>query len=172
VDTASFQCIDGDDQSGDFCSGSDDFWVLRRKGVELPFKELMDSDTTSSSVEECELSCQRNCSCWGAVYNNATGFCYTLNYPIQTLVGVGDESKVGYFKVRTKRSWHKKMKVGIRVLGAVIVVLTGVVLGYGGYKIWNRRRRGPKRVLEEKTEVSSGPYKNLGSASFKSIEMF
>lgn len=172
VDTASFQCIDGDDQSGDFCSGSDDFWVLRRKGVELPFKELMDSDTTSSSVEECELSCQRNCSCWGAVYNNATGFCYPLNYPIQTLVGVGDESKVGYFKVRTKRSWHKKMKVGIRVLGAVIVVLTGVVLGYGGYKIWNRRRRGPKRVLEEKTEVSSGPYKNLGSASFKSIEMF
>ncbi|KAJ6727477.1 hypothetical protein OIU79_005379 [Salix purpurea] len=93
-----FSALTGDDQSGDFCSGSDDFWAIRRKGVELPFKELMGSDTKSSSVEECELSCHGNCSCWGAVYNNVTGFCYLVDYPIQTLVGVGDESKIGYFK--------------------------------------------------------------------------
>ncbi|CAK7325206.1 unnamed protein product [Dovyalis caffra] len=162
VNTGSFQCIDGGDQSGDFCSRNDDFWILRRKGVELPFKELMSSDTTSSSLEECELSCQNNCSCWGSVYNNATGFCYFVDYPIQTLVGVGDESKVGFFKVRTKREGHKKMKVGIRVLGTVILVLVGVLLGYGVYRIWNRRRRGTKRILEETTEVSPGPYKDLG----------
>ncbi|KAJ6767604.1 hypothetical protein OIU74_021465 [Salix koriyanagi] len=167
----SFQCIDGDDQSGDFCSGSDDFWAIRRKGVELPFKELMGSDTKSSSVEECELSCHGNCSCWGAVYNNVTGFCYLVDYPIQTLVGVGDESKIGYFKVRATRDGHKKMKAGIRVIGVVILALTGAVIGYAGYKIWNRRRAWPKRVLEENAEVSPGPYKNLGSASFKSIEM-
>uniref|UniRef100_A0A6N2LPU1 Apple domain-containing protein n=1 Tax=Salix viminalis TaxID=40686 RepID=A0A6N2LPU1_SALVM len=171
VDTGSFQCIDGDDQSGDFCSGSDDFWAIRRIGVELPFKELMGSDTKSSSVEECELSCHGNCSCWGAVYNNVTGFCYLVDYPIQTLVGVGDESKIGYFKVRATRGGHKKMKAGMRVLGAVILTLTGAVLGYAGYKIWNRRRTWPKRVLEENAEVSPGPYKNLGSASFKSIQM-
>ncbi|KAJ4705138.1 PAN domain-containing protein [Melia azedarach] len=157
--------------SGNFClQDKASFWVLRRKGVELPFKELIRYEMTSF-LEECEDKCEKNCSCWGAVYNNASGFCYMLDYPIQTLLGVGDESKVGYFKVR-EGAGKKKMDVGfgvgIGILSGSIVISIGVIL-FESYKIW-RRRRG---VLgsEEEDGVLPGPYKNLGSASFRSIEM-
>ncbi|KAF2289759.1 hypothetical protein GH714_038500 [Hevea brasiliensis] len=122
-------------QSGDLCSNGEtktknDFRVLRRKGVDLPFKELMGYKTVSS-LEHCEGLCENNCSCWGAVYNNASGFCYLVDYPIRTLLAVGDETKAG---------------------------------------IW-KRRRGVKRILVEEDGISPGPYKDLGSASFRSIEM-
>uniref|UniRef100_A0A2N9FSK6 Apple domain-containing protein n=1 Tax=Fagus sylvatica TaxID=28930 RepID=A0A2N9FSK6_FAGSY len=87
---------------GDFCGEQvvkDNYYAFTRKGVEVPFKELMYYETTSS-FGECEGMCENNCSYWGAVYNNGSGFCFLMDYPIQTLVSVGDESKVGYFKVR------------------------------------------------------------------------
>ncbi|GAV80036.1 B_lectin domain-containing protein, partial [Cephalotus follicularis] len=164
--------------SGDFCSEEDvesEYWVLTRKGVELPFKELMRYEM-ASSLELCEGFCAKNCSCWGTVYNNASGFCYIVDYPIQTLVGVGDDSKVGYFKVR-KGSGKKRVDVGFRIgigigiglLCGAIVILIGVV-GFTSRRIW-RRQRGVNGFLEEDCGASPGPYKDLGSASFKSIEI-
>ncbi|XP_031270922.1 PAN domain-containing protein At5g03700 [Pistacia vera] len=171
TDYSSGSCFEST-SSGDFCSeGEDDYWVLRRKGVELPFKELMRYEMTSY-LEQCEDICEKNCSCWGAVFNNGSGFCYILDYPIQTLLGVGDESKMGYFKVR-EGAGKKKMDVGfgvgIGVLCGAIVVLIGAI-SFGSCKIW-MRRRGVKQILEDEDGISPGPYKDLASASFRSIEM-
>ena len=58
--------------TGDFCGEQvikDNYWAFTRKGVEVPFRELMYYETTSS-YGECEGMCENNCSCWGAVYNN------------------------------------------------------------------------------------------------------
>ncbi|KAE8690060.1 Fructose-bisphosphate aldolase cytoplasmic isozyme [Hibiscus syriacus] len=71
-----------------------DVKVLRRGGVDVPFKDQTTYETTPS-LEECENTCEKNCSCYGAVYNNASGFCYILNYPVQTLLGTGDDTKTG-----------------------------------------------------------------------------
>ncbi|XP_062166369.1 PAN domain-containing protein At5g03700 [Alnus glutinosa] len=158
-------------ETGNFCGEKvvkDNFKALTRSGVELPYKQLMQYETTSS-LEQCEGLCENNCSCWGVVYNNASGFCYVLDYPIQTLVAVGDESKVGYFKVREgagKRKRNAGVVFAYAVVGGVIVVLIGII-GFWTYRTWWRR----KRNQEEEGDFSPGPYKNLGSASFKSIEM-
>ncbi|XP_015580493.2 PAN domain-containing protein At5g03700 [Ricinus communis] len=166
--------------TANFCNGisggaedrryKNDLSVLRRRGVELPFKELMSYKTTSS-LEECEGICQSNCSCWGAVYNNGSGFCYFVDYPIQTVVGVGDESKVGYFKMWKGQKKKKEVGVGIGVgiLSGAILILIGAI-GFGVFRMW-KRRRGVKGIFEEENGVSPGPYKDLGSASFRSIEM-
>ncbi|KAG4913496.1 hypothetical protein JHK82_054081 [Glycine max] len=162
----------GGESSGDLCSSEgiggskSSYWVLRRTGVEAPHKELVRHLTTSSRAD-CEGLCQNNCSCWGALYSNATGFCYMLDYPIQTMVGTGDGSKVGYFKV--KKEERGKNRVWIRV-GVVVTVLVGVgviIVGTGFCVTRWRKRRGVK----EEEWGSPGPYKNLGSASFRFIEM-
>lgn len=178
-------CLDNSTEfSSGQCSGSyftdlcadpktqNDIKVLRRLGVELPFKELMMYETTPS-LKDCEDSCENNCTCFGAVYNNASGFCYILDYPIQTLLGVGDDSKVGYFKMKeeaSKKKVNAGLGVGIGLLGGAILCLIGAI-GFGSYKIW-KSRRGVNRILEEESGgVISGPYKDLASASFRSIEM-
>ena len=157
-------------ETGDFCgeqSVKDKYEVLTRNGVEVPFKELMQYETTSS-LGECEDLCENNCSCWGAVYNNASGFCFMLDYPIQTLVSVGDESNVGYFKVR-EGAGKKKNKavaiVGLIAGGGAILILIGIG-GFSTYRIWRKKTRE-----NDDDEVSPGPYKNLGSESSKSIEV-
>ncbi|KAB2631610.1 PAN domain-containing protein [Pyrus ussuriensis x Pyrus communis] len=164
-------------QTGDFCGSGwreiKNFRVLRRNGVELPYKELMEYKMMSS-YGECERTCERNCSCWGAVYNNGSGFCYLMDYPIQSLVGVADESKMGYFKVR-EGAGRKKINVGVGVgIGVVCVALlifVGVV-GVWRFRVWRRKRGGGgKRFMGQDGGASPGPYKDLGSASFRSIEM-
>lgn len=156
-------------ETGDFCDENvvgDNFWVLSRTGLELPFKELMQYEPTTTK-EECELLCENNCTCWGAVFNNASGFCYTVDYPIQTLVAIGDRTKIGYFKVRPvagKKKRNAGTAVGYAVGAVAAVALIGVV-GLWAYRTWR------KKIQEEDGEVSPGPYKNLGAASFKSIEM-
>ncbi|XVE96495.1 hypothetical protein REPUB_Repub02eG0227200 [Reevesia pubescens] len=169
------ECAGSGSYFNDLCTDpktQNDIKVLRRVGVEVPFKELMKYETMSS-LEECEGSCEKNCSCFGAVYNNASGFCYILDYPIQTLLGVGDDSKVGYFKMREnarKKKVNAGLGVGIGLLGGAIVCLIGAIW-FGSYKIL-KNRRGVNRILEEEAGgVLSGPYKDLGSASFRSIEM-
>lgn len=164
------------DGSGDLCGEKgiggtgESYRVLRRTGVDPPHKELLHHVTTSS-LAECEGFCEKNCSCWGALYYNATGFCYVLDYPVRTMLGTGDESKVGYFKVR-KGAARERNRVWVRV-GIVVAVLVGtVVLGVGfcGVMRW-RRRKGVNGILKEENGASPGPYRNLGSASFRSIEM-
>ncbi|KAJ9181439.1 hypothetical protein P3X46_009571 [Hevea brasiliensis] len=160
-------------QSGHLCSNGEaktkiDFRVLRRKGVDLPFKELMGYKTVSS-LEHCEGLCENNCSCWGAVYNNASGFCYLVDYPIRTLLAVGDETKAGYFKLRKATGRKMDVGVGVGILSGAMAILVGAI-GFGIYRIW-KRRRGVKRILVEEDGISPGPYKDLGSASFRSIEM-
>ncbi|KAJ8451208.1 hypothetical protein Cgig2_013980 [Carnegiea gigantea] len=153
-------CYPSQTEPGDLCEGKrSKSRVLRRTGVELPFKDLMLS-TETASYEECEKACDMNCTCWGAVYNNASGKCYTVDYPIQTILGAGDESKLGYFKV-WEGPGKKKMDMSLGI---------GVV-GFGGYKLWKRKSRVNSRYLEEDEIVAPGPYKDLGSSSFGSIEL-
>eukprot|EP00262_Sarcandra_glabra_P010375 TRINITY_DN25632_c0_g1_i1.p1 TRINITY_DN25632_c0_g1~~TRINITY_DN25632_c0_g1_i1.p1 ORF type:complete len:495 (+),score=30.40 TRINITY_DN25632_c0_g1_i1:21-1505(+) len=156
--------------SDDFCrEGSvNGFWVLRRKGVELPYKEWMGFEKMAS-LEECVGMCERNCSCFGAVYNNVSGYCYGVDYAIQTLVGVGDESQVGFFKVR--RAGGKKRKVGLGVgvglLVGMCVIFVGV-LAVGVHRVWRKKRRGFDGLMSE--GLSPGPYINLDERS-GSLEM-
>ncbi|KAK7337190.1 hypothetical protein VNO77_17752 [Canavalia gladiata] len=164
-------CLAGDDANsgGDLCGeriGGSSYWVLRRSGVEPSHKELL-GHVTTSSLAECEELCQNNCSCWGALYNNATGFCYVLDYPIQTMLGTGDGSKLGYFKVRKGEGGRSRIWVGVVV---AVLVLVGVIMvvGVGICVVRWKRRKG---VRGEEDGASPGPYKNLGSASFRSIEM-
>ncbi|KAM2890318.1 hypothetical protein COP2_008752 [Malus domestica] len=165
-------------QTGDFCGSGwreiKSFRVLRRNAVDLPYKELMEYKTMSS-YGECEGTCERNCSCWGVVYNNGSGFFYLMDYPIQSLVGVGDESKMGYFKVR-EGAGRKKINVGVGVgIGVVCVALlifVGVV-GVWRFRVWKRKRGGSggKRFMGQDGWASPDPYKVLGSTSFRSIEI-
>ncbi|XP_059669775.1 PAN domain-containing protein At5g03700 [Cornus florida] len=166
------RCVSPEDSYGDFCSSDDNkYVVLRRNGVELPYKELMRYEEMAS-LEACESACDINCTCWGVVYSNTSGFCYRIDYPIQTLVGVGDETKVGYFKMR-EGAGKEKVDVGLRtgiglLCGAVLVF--GGVVGFGLYKLW-RRKRGVSGYVEDDGGLGVGPYKGLGSASFSSIEL-
>lgn len=157
----------GNNNNGDLCGeemGGESYRVLRRSGVEPGHKELL-GHVTTSSLAECEGLCESNCSCWGALYNNQTGFCYVLDYPIQTMVGTGDGSKVGYFKVRKERN-RVRARVGV-VIG-VLTGVSGVIAGVGICMMKWKRRKG---LVKEDNGASPGPYKNLGSASFRSIEM-
>lgn len=163
--------------SGDLCSAgrfNEGFRVMRVNGVELPYKELMGYQTTQS-LEQCERICDSNCSCWGAVYNNASGFCYLLDYPIQTLMNVGDEGKIGYFKVSEGGHRTKGYKIGYGVgilIGVVLgLAFIGAILVFGFYCCWRSRRGVMGYLAEEENKVAPGQYKDLGSASFRSIEM-
>ncbi|KAI3696699.1 hypothetical protein L6452_29187 [Arctium lappa] len=152
----------------DFCRKK--YRVLRRKGVELANKEIM-AYTIMSSLEKCERACEEECTCWGAVYSNTSGFCYRIEYPIQTLVEVMDETKAGYFKVGEGAGEEKMgsgLWVGLGVLGGLVLLISGV----GGVVLYRRESRGVKGYEEEEgINGVVGPYKNLGSASFKSIEL-
>ena len=162
-------------ETGNLCSrieGQSKFRVLRREGIELPNKELMGYETTSS-LEQCEISCENNCSCWGAVFNNASGFCYRVDYPIRTVLGVGDETKVGYFKVREGTGKKAESRFGLVVwlLGATFLAFGGGAVGFGVYRAWTWRRKRANGLREDVGEVNPGPYKTLGAGSFRSIEI-
>ncbi|KAK6943985.1 S-locus glycoprotein domain [Dillenia turbinata] len=159
--------------SGDFCRNDgveNKFSVIRQNGVELLYKELM-GYVKMNSLEACETSCDKNCTCWGVVYNNASGFCYSIDYPIQTMVSNREETKYGYFKVSKSTNGSGKkvesgLEIGLVLLGATLLA----IFGFSGYQIWRRKRR-VKTLVEDENGVNPGPYKNLGSASFRSIEM-
>lgn len=162
---------DDGDGGGDLCSGGigeeNSYKILRKVGVEPPHKELLE-EVTTLSLTECEGLCEKNCKCWGALYNNQTGFCYVLDYPIGTMLGTGDESKVGYFKVR--KGARRRNRVGV-IVGIVVSVLVGIVVV--GVVIcvvrWKKRKGGMKE--EDENWALPGPYRNLGSESFRSVEM-
>ncbi|XP_062223195.1 PAN domain-containing protein At5g03700-like [Phragmites australis] len=154
------------------------YWAVRRQGVEPVNKELLGFERAASAVD-CEARCEHNCSCWGAVYSNGTGYCYLMDYPAQLLVE-GDERKMGYFKVRnlaeeeSKRgrsgSWASGAKAALLAVGITAVVAT---VAFGAYRVWDRRQRraaDARRQLGAADDgLSPGPYKNLGS--FSSVEL-
>ncbi|CAO2839393.1 unnamed protein product [Amaranthus hypochondriacus] len=147
---------------------------IRRTGVELPYKELM-SYIEMTSFEECEKSCKQNCTCWGVLYNNGSKFCYNVDYPIQTILEVvGHESKMGYFKMWEggKKKRDERLGIGIGLLSGAIIVL-GLVIGFGVYKFWKRNKMVNNHVsILEKEDINApGPYKDLRSSSFGSVEL-
>ncbi|KAJ0817619.1 putative S-locus glycoprotein [Helianthus annuus] len=144
------------------------YTVLKKIGVELPNKEIM-AYTIMNSLEKCARACEENCTCWGAVYSNTSGFCYTIDYPIQTIVEALDDTKVGYFKVREGAGKENKL-IGLWVGLGLLCGLVLLSLGIGGVFLYKRESRGVKGYVEE-DGGGVGPYKNLGSASFKSVEL-
>ncbi|XP_042510895.1 PAN domain-containing protein At5g03700-like [Macadamia integrifolia] len=164
-------------ESGDFCNvrGENDainYWVLRRAGVELPFKELMGFEQMGS-LEECESSCKSNCSCWGTVFHNVSGFCYAVDYPISTLVSFGDGSKIGYFKVRKIKEEKKRgvgVAGGVALLVGAVLIFVGVA-GFGTYRMWRRKKTGHGIFMEEQG-LSHDSYRELlRSSSFGAVEL-
>ncbi|KAL6640794.1 hypothetical protein ACP70R_021917 [Stipagrostis hirtigluma subsp. patula] len=94
------------EETADLCSGGGggggqqlEFDVVRQKRVSVAYKEELPFETYATAAE-CEVACAANCSCWGAVYNGASGYCYLVDFPVETLVYEADDRKLGYFKVR------------------------------------------------------------------------
>ncbi|CAO2147654.1 unnamed protein product [Urochloa humidicola] len=160
----------GAEETADLCAAAGDgqqqqveFEVVRRARVSVAYKELLPLET-NKTAEECEAACAGNCSCWGAVYNGGSGYCYLINFPVETMVYEADDRKVGYFKVRRlpgpKRT---RMSPGVAAATAVVsLVLVGLAVAGAclGYRLWERRRR--KRAGMEQ-ELVPGPYKDLKS---------
>lgn len=184
--TAQCQCLDNTTTStspqchagetADLCATDGrqqlDFDVVRRKQVSVAYKEELPPET-NRTAEECEAACAGNCSCWGAVYNGASGYCYLMDFPVETLVYEADDRKVGYFKVRKVPSPKRaRMSPGVAAATAVLsLILAGLAAAgaYSGYRLWERRRR--KRAGMEQ-ELVPGPYKDLktmgsSNSSFK-----
>lgn len=146
-------------------------------GVEPVNKELLRSEQAASATD-CEARCERNCSCWGAVYSNGTGVCYVMDYPAQLLVA-GDDRKMGYFKIRSLEEEGTRGRGGGRASGvkaALLVVGVAAVVAaaaFGAYRVWDRRRRSAvdarRQMGAADDGLSPGPYKNLGS--FSSVEL-
>lgn len=78
-----------------------------------------------------------------------------------------------FFKVREgvgKGKMDLGLEVGIGLLCGAILVLCGV-LGLGYYRYKKRKReRGISGYVDE-NGIVVGPYKDLGNASFRSIEL-
>ncbi|KAF8706551.1 hypothetical protein HU200_030833 [Digitaria exilis] len=169
-DTASTSppCHAGE-ETADLCSGDGiqqvGFDVVWRTRVSVAYKEVLPSlETTNKTEAECEAACVGNCSCWGAVYNGASGYCYLIDFPVETMVYEADERKVGYFKVRRLPSMKRsRMSPGVIAATAVLsLVLVGLAVAgaCSGYRLWERRRR--KRAgMEQELVVEPGPYKDL-----------
>jgi hypothetical protein len=151
------------EETADLCIGQEhaDFDAVRRARVSVAYKERLPPFATNATAAECERACAGNCGCWGALHNGASGYCYLLDFPVETLLFEADERKVGYFKVR-KRPTGSTRKRGVSpgVRAALSLVLTGVVAAgaYTGYRAWERKRRRPEGMVQE---LASGPYKDL-----------
>ncbi|CAN6238291.1 unnamed protein product [Urochloa humidicola] len=161
------------------------YTAVRRRGVEPVNKELLGFER-AVSAGECEARCERNCSCWGAVFSNGTGYCYLMDYPAQLLVE-GDERKVGYFKVRSMGEEEgaagrgRGSGGGGRGVKAAMLAVGGAAVAgaaaFGAYRVWERRRRRRREGADARRQMagagddglSPGPYKNLGS--FSSVEL-
>jgi D-mannose binding lectin/S-locus glycoprotein domain len=131
-------CLQTD--SGDFCSkDNSEFSVVRRSGVTMEYTELMMS-VRVKSLEECEMICHRNCTCWGALFAKTLKICYLMNYPIQTVEASGDTHQ-GYFKIRRNGldGSEEKHRGSAEAVVIFMFVFAGLAL-YGGYWYWDKRR--------------------------------
>jgi len=159
------------EETGDLCSNGPrqlEFDVVRRTRVSVAYKGELPLQT-NTTADGCELACAGNCTCWGAVYNGASGYCYLNDFPVETLVYQADDRMVGYFKVRksaataSSASARRGMSPGVTaatvVLSLVLVALAAAG-AYWGYRMWEKRKR--KRAGMEQ-ELVPGPYKDLKS---------
>ncbi|KAF3795411.1 PAN domain-containing protein [Nymphaea thermarum] len=143
---------------------------LRTSGVDVPYEELMGFEKMAS-LGSCEASCAKNCSCWAAIYNNASGACYRLDYPVQTLLQVPDGRKSAYVKVvdpprvMVRRKWAAA-EMAVVVIGCAVLV---VVLAAIGHMWWLSRRRKYGGSLSE--GLAPGPYRDLDESSGGSVEL-
>lgn len=164
-------CGDGDSDGGQV------FDVVRLKRVSVAYKERLPFEA-NATAEQCEQACAGNCSCWGAVHSGASGYCYLLDFPVETMVYEADDRKVGYFKVRRppRSSTRRGMSPGAKAVTAalsLILASLAVAGAYVGHRLWQRRRRRRRAGGMEQELTSSGPYKDLKSmgssnSSFKS----
>lgn len=188
--TVDNSCLSED--TGDLCAGgrnnsNNNYFVVRRRGVNLSYKELI-GFTTTKTLEECEASCEENCTCWGALYSDFSGNCYQMDFPIETLVEEKGQGKAGYFKVRstnhvtTTAKNNKLQSKGFLLHLALLVIgslLIGAGIGVGILKTIsflkersdnNRLIRLRGLMLDE--GLSPVPYRDLkGSSSFASVEL-
>ncbi|XP_062202341.1 PAN domain-containing protein At5g03700-like [Phragmites australis] len=156
------------EETTDLCSANGgwqqlDFDVVRRKRVSVAYKEELPFETNKTAAE-CELACAANCSCWGALYNGASGYCYLIDFPVETLVYEADDRKVGYFKARKRPSPARPgMSPGVTAATAVLSLVLASLAAAGVYigdRVWERKRR---RRAGMEQELAPGPYKDLKS---------
>ncbi|KAL6906086.1 hypothetical protein ACP4OV_003687 [Aristida adscensionis] len=159
------------EETADLCSGDGgpprqvEFDVVRAARVSVAYKEELPF-ATNKTAAECEVACAGDCSCWGAVYNGASGYCYLVDFPVETMVYEGDDRKVGYFKVRRApppSAARPGMSPGVAAATAVLSLLLASLVAagaYAGYRLWERRRR---RRAGMEQELAPGPYKDLKS---------
>ncbi|GJN28314.1 hypothetical protein PR202_gb16423 [Eleusine coracana subsp. coracana] len=168
ADTTSPPChAGGDDEetAADLCDHVDaELDVVRRTRVSVAYKEQLPPFATNTTAAKCEAACAGNCSCWGALYGGASGYCYLIDFPVETMVYDADDAKVGYFKVRKVQSQTRRRGMAPGVKAVLAVVLVGLVGAgaYVGYRMWERkrRRRGEGMMVQE---LGTGPYKDLKS---------
>ncbi|KMZ71029.1 S-locus receptor kinase (SRK) [Zostera marina] len=191
--TAFNTCLSED--TGDLCFGGRDnsnnnYFVVRRRGVNLSYKELI-GFTKTATLEECEASCEQNCTCWGALYSDSSGYCYQMDFPIETLVEEKGQGKAGYFKVRTtnhvptnrknKKLKNKNFILHLALLG-IGILFFGACIGFGILKLITlcKERKVSNRLIgEDRLMLDEGlspvPYRDLKSSSnhssFTSVEL-
>ncbi|EES07983.1 PAN domain-containing protein At5g03700 [Sorghum bicolor] len=155
------------EETADLCAGSGQqlgFEVVRRKRVSVAYKEELPFETNRTAAE-CEAACAANCSCWAALHSGASGYCYLIDFPVETLVYEADDRKVGYFKVRKSppASTTTGMSPDVAaVTAALSLVLVGLAMAGVciGYQIRERRERRRAGMEHELVPVT---YKDLRS---------
>ncbi|CAD6254816.1 unnamed protein product [Miscanthus lutarioriparius] len=155
------------EETADLCAGSGQqlgFDVVRRKRVSVAYKEELPFETNRTAAE-CEAACAGNCSCWAAVHSGASGYCYLIDFPVETLVYEADDQKVGYFKVRKSSPARRKgMSPGVAAATAALsLVLVGLAAAGAciRYQMWEGRKRRRAGTMEQ--ELVPGMYKDLRS---------
>jgi hypothetical protein len=162
-------------ETTDLCGAGQMFDVVRRSRVSLAYKERVPFETYKT-VAECEESCADDCTCWGALYNGASGYCYLIGFPVETVVYEADDRKVGYFKVRKARqsaARARTMSPGATAATVVLSLVLAVAGAYVAYWLWERRRRRRAGGVGMEQELTPRPYRDLKSMdssnnSFKS----
>ncbi|GJN06996.1 hypothetical protein PR202_ga24781 [Eleusine coracana subsp. coracana] len=153
-DEAQCQCLTtpchaGEEETTDLCdlAGGQhvaEFDVVRRTRVTVAYKEQLPPFATNTTAAACEAACAGNCRCWGALYSGASGYCYLIDFPVETMVYDADDAKVGYFKVRkvqsqTRRGMAPGAKAATTAVLALVLVSLVAAGAYMGYRMWERK---------------------------------
>ncbi|KQJ92280.1 PAN domain-containing protein At5g03700 [Brachypodium distachyon] len=169
TDTAAPQCRA--EETADLCADGEkkkqvEFEVVRRRRVSVAYKEQLPPETNKTAAE-CEESCAADCGCWGAVYSGGSGYCYRLDFPVETLVYEEDDQKMGYFKVRKpQRARRRGMSPGATgATVALALVLAGLAVAgaWEGHRRRWRWRRDDGGGVGMEQELTPGSYKDLKS---------